>query len=222
MRYFFCYSCYSCSWETAICKSDFFHFVGRCIECNSNFVSYVKIRSSPKFDKNFPDFRQHLYHEGCLPHQLEENATQFRTGTRRVQDHCSNSLDYKRVNLLLQLRQNVQEARQLTVNIPIIIEPISNPSAIWIRRGCIWQLSYDCKVLENGTLVGIVRTPQQQRMSRLTMRDSANDDDKCAICLVTFERQVWELPCGHVYHHSCINRWFSDRSTCPLCIQNVL
>lgn len=221
MRYFFCYACYSCSWETSICKKDFFHFIGRCTECTSNFVSYVKIRCSPKFDKDFPDFRQHLYHEGCLPHLLEENSPQFKQSPRRVQANASNFIDYKRVNIILQLRANLPEARQLTVNIPLIIEPLRAPSAFWIRRGGEWNLSFDCTVLGNGRLVGIIRTPQEQRMAKLSLR-LTNNDDKCAICLVTFDGEVWETPCGHFYHQPCIKQWFLISSNCPYCMQDVL
>lgn len=41
----------------------------------------------------------------------------------------------------------------------------------------------------------------------------------CAICKdsLTAGTVVNQLPCFHLYHHSCILPWLSARSTCPLC-----
>ena len=44
--------------------------------------------------------------------------------------------------------------------------------------------------------------------------------DECTICLDEFTPgvRVRELPCGHVFHSTCIARWFIERSAvCPLC-----
>ena len=46
----------------------------------------------------------------------------------------------------------------------------------------------------------------------------------CSICLnsVRKTRSTSELPCGHLYHKACIEKW-EDRGneTCPLCRQNM-
>ncbi|KAI3682798.1 hypothetical protein L1987_83050 [Smallanthus sonchifolius] len=41
----------------------------------------------------------------------------------------------------------------------------------------------------------------------------------CVICKdnVGVGGVVNQLPCGHVYHHSCIVPWLNARNTCPLC-----
>lgn len=44
--------------------------------------------------------------------------------------------------------------------------------------------------------------------------------DECTICLDEFTPgvRVRELPCGHVFHSTCIARWLIERSAvCPLC-----
>lgn len=28
---------------------------------------------------------------------------------------------------------------------------------------------------------------------------------------------IRELPCGHIYHINCIDKWLSDNTKCPLC-----
>ena len=45
-------------------------------------------------------------------------------------------------------------------------------------------------------------------------------DDECAICLDDFAEgmRLRRLPCGHVFHSTCIARWLIERSAfCPLC-----
>lgn len=44
------------------------------------------------------------------------------------------------------------------------------------------------------------------------------DDVSCSICLADMKdgETVGELPCGHVFHGSCINEWLTVRPRCPL------
>ena len=44
----------------------------------------------------------------------------------------------------------------------------------------------------------------------------------CAICLASMGdtllgEMVTELPCKHLFHKACLERWFKDNNTCPLC-----
>jgi hypothetical protein len=43
----------------------------------------------------------------------------------------------------------------------------------------------------------------------------------CAICTETMtkeENDLWQLPCGHMFHTHCVQRWVLDHSsTCPSC-----
>lgn len=43
-------------------------------------------------------------------------------------------------------------------------------------------------------------------------------EEICPICLNHLKKGqfVRELPCLHVYHKSCIDRWLTDHSSCPL------
>lgn len=55
----------------------------------------------------------------------------------------------------------------------------------------------------------MLATEQTPRMS---------SDEECAICLsrVTPGRRM-ELSCGHVFHASCVRKWFSKSLQCPCC-----
>jgi hypothetical protein len=39
----------------------------------------------------------------------------------------------------------------------------------------------------------------------------------CSICLEPIVSQGRTLSCSHVFHNSCINRWFQSSARCPLC-----
>jgi hypothetical protein len=43
--------------------------------------------------------------------------------------------------------------------------------------------------------------------------------DECCVCKVNFEagEQVKELPCVHVFHPECVDRWLQQRNFCPMC-----
>jgi hypothetical protein len=49
-------------------------------------------------------------------------------------------------------------------------------------------------------------------------------DAACAICLSIYESGdcLRKFNCSHHFHTLCIDVWLRKRSTCPLCIQNIL
>ncbi|KAK1261437.1 hypothetical protein QJS04_geneDACA001241 [Acorus gramineus] len=45
------------------------------------------------------------------------------------------------------------------------------------------------------------------------------EGESCCVCLSSLVKGVGsrQLRCGHSFHSTCIERWFSCRRTCPLC-----
>jgi hypothetical protein len=39
----------------------------------------------------------------------------------------------------------------------------------------------------------------------------------CCICLMSLEKDIIELKCGHQYHRSCLETWMRVKQVCPLC-----
>eukprot|EP00434_Breviolum_minutum_P005576 symbB.v1.2.004918.t1/scaffold263.1/size248082/19 len=71
----------------------------------------------------------------------------------------------------------------------------------------------------------IERIPAQ-RWNPETDHDGHNDHNgqtTCMVCLNAFEanNEVRQLPCGHVFHVSCIDEWLRRCTDCPICKTNV-
>ncbi|MED6119170.1 hypothetical protein PIB30_009272 [Stylosanthes scabra] len=52
----------------------------------------------------------------------------------------------------------------------------------------------------------------------------AEEDAECCICLSSYDDgvELRQLPCGHHFHCSCIDKWLYINATCPLCKYNIL
>ncbi|KAB5564472.1 hypothetical protein DKX38_004526 [Salix brachista] len=49
-------------------------------------------------------------------------------------------------------------------------------------------------------------------------------DEECCICLSAYEdgAELRQLPCGHHFHCTCVDKWLYINATCPLCKYNIL
>uniref|UniRef100_A0A453F9Z0 RING-type domain-containing protein n=1 Tax=Aegilops tauschii subsp. strangulata TaxID=200361 RepID=A0A453F9Z0_AEGTS len=54
-------------------------------------------------------------------------------------------------------------------------------------------------------------------------RDREKDDEECCICLAQYreKEEVRQLPCTHMFHLKCVDRWLRIISSCPLCKQEL-
>ncbi|XP_024018955.1 E3 ubiquitin-protein ligase At4g11680 [Morus notabilis] len=57
-----------------------------------------------------------------------------------------------------------------------------------------------------------------------TKRPLFEEDAECCICLSAYDdgTELRELPCGHHFHCTCIDKWLHINATCPLCKFNIL
>uniref|UniRef100_A0A672LDD8 Autocrine motility factor receptor b n=1 Tax=Sinocyclocheilus grahami TaxID=75366 RepID=A0A672LDD8_SINGR len=58
------------------------------------------------------------------------------------------------------------------------------------------------------------------RFSMATMEELASHDDRCAICLEKMYT-AYKLPCGHLFHKSCLHSWLEQDMSCPTCRMSV-
>jgi hypothetical protein len=52
----------------------------------------------------------------------------------------------------------------------------------------------------------------------------ADEDAECCICLSAYDDgvELRQLPCGHHFHCTCVDKWLHINATCPLCKYNIL
>jgi len=56
-----------------------------------------------------------------------------------------------------------------------------------------------------------------------TAEELANSDNVCIICREEMVApSAKKLPCGHIFHKSCLRSWFQRQQTCPTCRLDVL
>lgn len=53
--------------------------------------------------------------------------------------------------------------------------------------------------------------------------DNVQQDNLCSICLDLLDNNIITLPCDHVFHKKCIERWkiVNKKNTCPNCRENI-
>lgn len=49
------------------------------------------------------------------------------------------------------------------------------------------------------------------------------DNPNCVVCFSNFKvgEQVRRLPCAHLFHRMCIDRWLRNSQCCPLCRHSI-
>ncbi|XP_024453463.1 E3 ubiquitin-protein ligase At4g11680 isoform X1 [Populus trichocarpa] len=52
----------------------------------------------------------------------------------------------------------------------------------------------------------------------------SGEDAECCICLSAYEdgAELRQLPCGHHFHCTCVDKWLYINATCPLCKYDIL
>ena len=51
-----------------------------------------------------------------------------------------------------------------------------------------------------------------------------SDEVMCSICRVNFVNNdiIRKLQCGHLFHHNCVDNWFKNHTTCPVCRYSLI
>jgi len=48
--------------------------------------------------------------------------------------------------------------------------------------------------------------------------------NECSICIEQFQvnEKILTLPCSHIYHKSCLQKWLINNQNCPLCREDII
>jgi hypothetical protein len=79
--------------------------------------------------------------------------------------------------------------------------------ALWINRLFFCRLLQACK------------QPQQRSLQVEMLEENLREDVMCPICLQVpiVGEVIMTLPCAHIFHQDCLQRWSEIASTCPIC-----
>jgi hypothetical protein len=57
------------------------------------------------------------------------------------------------------------------------------------------------------------------KKSTVSLIKKENEKDKCAICCENYKENkiTRKLDCTHTFHMQCIDKWFENNNSCPLC-----
>ena len=49
-------------------------------------------------------------------------------------------------------------------------------------------------------------------------------DGECVICLDSYnnDMECCSIKCKHTFHKECINTWFNEKQSCPLCRESII
>lgn len=71
--------------------------------------------------------------------------------------------------------------------------------------------------------MSITSNPRQPDIIPLSTYINTEENITCAICLddVQTGSPVPDLPCNHVFHLNCSEKWFAIKASCPVCKQRL-
>lgn len=67
------------------------------------------------------------------------------------------------------------------------------------------------------------QSTEKESVSEKKGNDAEEKELECNICMhnILHGQMARELPCGHIFHKKCIDRWFKDECYCPLDKLNI-
>uniref|UniRef100_A0A0A0KYC0 RING-type E3 ubiquitin transferase n=1 Tax=Cucumis sativus TaxID=3659 RepID=A0A0A0KYC0_CUCSA len=139
----------------------------------------------------------------------------------------NNALFYLSVH---QLQHPLFHIRQFLYSLNIRRETIARQIASFVAHMCNGNTGWNSNfyVIARVDLVRVIRIEEQPRaegwrgvaVERLSKLKSEEEKGDCSVCLDELDcekREVIRIPCGHVYHESCIFKWLNSSNSCPLC-----
>ena len=77
--------------------------------------------------------------------------------------------------------------------------------------------------LENTESVGVSEAAMENLRNNANVVNDSETVQQCSICLenINSGESRASLPCNHVFHLSCVERWCMSHNSCPLCRRHI-
>lgn len=114
-------------------------------------------------------------------------------------------------------------ATQMMVITIIVDETVAGPLMLDPNPSFVELLGGDMHMAGSATgAQGPASNASIEALRVVGKEEEGKSEAECSICLeLLFEENkgmlVKEMPCGHCYHASCIERWLQMHGTCPFC-----
>ncbi|XP_029128602.1 E3 ubiquitin-protein ligase BIG BROTHER [Cajanus cajan] len=168
-------------------------------------------------------------------HGYEVNHHEPLTGEYRRPSENSPTINEEMATVRIEREEEVNNAtRDSSIECPRRHHHNSNNyQVLWEDNIDPDNMTYE-ELLELGESVGTQsRGLSQEQISLLPVKKykcgwfffrKKSRDERCVICQMEYKRgeKRITLPCKHVYHASCGNKWLSINKACPMCYTEVL
>lgn len=68
--------------------------------------------------------------------------------------------------------------------------------------------AYTCELEENSLQKNIVD-------------EEVKNFGECCVCLEPLQKNLYAMPCAHLFHENCIREWLKKHTKCPICEESV-
>jgi hypothetical protein len=124
----------------------------------------------------------------------------------------------------LRAQQGVFTPLQRVTTIPIVTHPVLMPRPIYLptvyQTQSFLRDNYEEYSNLQDVTVGLIK---KKIVTNTKVTISVNDNSFCVICQEKpdFGDVLRLLQCNHTFHIECIDTWFCDNKTCPICKQEI-
>ncbi|KAE8685843.1 hypothetical protein F3Y22_tig00111088pilonHSYRG00010 [Hibiscus syriacus] len=138
----------------------------------------------------------------------------FRLNLLQSPRHLNEVLAPKLAELGVDTSSADYEALQLQSDMLVAMEPTTDQETLMTRALAESRMEF-----ENSTygMVGATESSVKMMVKRVKVEDGEKGD--CMVCLeelrVGFE--AFQMPCSHLFHGGCIERWLKQSHYCPIC-----
>jgi hypothetical protein len=63
--------------------------------------------------------------------------------------------------------------------------------------------------------------PTNLQENNKTITSTNRTYGECCICLEQLDKDLYALPCAHLFHEKCIRLWLKNHTKCPIC-ENIV